>query len=108
MKNHPLCFCLGFAPRSQSFSFGLRPVRSICSLSELVTLRPSANPLPHPGEKFKFLFKKLPTIARFAENTFYLSKSKRLESFIFKALDILNSIIVEGLLFPDSILPIYV
>jgi hypothetical protein len=64
--------------------------------------------LPHPGEKFKFLFKKLPTIASFAENTFYLSKSKRLESFIFKALDILNSIIVEGLLFPDSILPIYV
>ena len=24
--------------------------------------------LPHPGEKFKFLFKKLPTIASFAEN----------------------------------------
>jgi len=24
--------------------------------------------LPHPGEKFKFLFKKLPTIAGFAEN----------------------------------------
>ena len=32
--------CLGFAPRSQSFTFGLRPVRSICSLSELVTPLP--------------------------------------------------------------------
>ena len=31
-------------------------------------VRQSANPLPHPGEKFKFLFKKLPTIASFAEN----------------------------------------
>ncbi len=36
---------LGFAPRSQSFaSVALPHLCSICSLSGLVTLRPSANP----------------------------------------------------------------
>jgi len=43
-KNPPkwrikLLNCLGFTPRSQNFTFGLRPVRSICSLSG-ISFRP--------------------------------------------------------------------